>query len=81
VEPDLVVDIGETFAVKMESIRAHRSQFGEFDGAKTTPLNRPGFLGVVEARALGAGYRIGALYGESFKLLRPIAVEDPERLF
>jgi LmbE family N-acetylglucosaminyl deacetylase len=80
-EPDLVIDISETFATKMDSIRAHRSQFGDFDGARATPLNRPGFLGAVEARAVGAGYRIGALYGESFKLLRPIAVGDPAKLF
>jgi bacillithiol biosynthesis deacetylase BshB1 len=79
-EPDLVIDISQTFTTKMESIRAHRSQFGEFDGARSTPLNSPGFLGAVEARAVGAGHRIGALYGESFKLLRPIAVGDPEKL-
>jgi len=76
-EPDIVIDIGDTFATKMDSIRAHRTQFDAFDGAKETPLNRPGFLGAVEARALAAGYRIGVQYGEPFKLLNPLAVEDP----
>jgi len=76
-EPDIVIDICDTFATKMDSIRAHRTQFEAFDGAKDTPLNRAGFLGVVEARALAAGNRIGVRYGESFKLLNPIDVEDP----
>jgi bacillithiol biosynthesis deacetylase BshB1 len=76
-EPDVVVDVSDTFATKMDAIRAHRTQFSTFAGARETPLNRPGFLAAVEARAVGAGYRIGVRYGEAFKLLRPIAIEDP----
>lgn len=76
-EPDVVVNISEVFETKMASIQAHRSQFDAFEGAKETPLNRPGFLGVVEARALANGHRIGARYGEPFKLLHAIGVEDP----
>ena len=76
-EPDVVVDVSDTFDTKMNAIKAHRTQFATFDGAKETPLNRPGFLDVVEARAVGAGYRIGVRYGEPYKLLKPIAVGDP----
>ena len=76
-EPDVVVDVSDTFETKMKAIKAHRTQFTTFDGAKETPLNRPGFLGAVEARAIGAGYLIGVRYGEPFRLLRPIAIEDP----
>jgi bacillithiol biosynthesis deacetylase BshB1 len=79
-EPDLVVDISGTFETKMKAIRAHRTQFATFKGAKETPLNRPEFLGAVEARAVAAGYLIGARYGEAFKLLNPIALEDPAAL-
>jgi bacillithiol biosynthesis deacetylase BshB1 len=76
-DPDVVVDVTGTFATKMKAIRAHHTQFEIFEGAKETPLNRPGFLGAVEARAVASGYRIGVQYGEPFKLLRPIAIEDP----
>jgi bacillithiol biosynthesis deacetylase BshB1 len=75
-EPDLVVDVSDTFHTKMDAVRAHRTQFGAFEGAKETPLNRPGFLAAVEARALAAGYSVGVRYGEPFKLLRPMAVKD-----
>lgn len=76
-EPDIVVDISGTFDTKMASIKAHRTQFAVFEGARETPLNRPGFLGAVEARATAAGHRVGVRYGEPFKLLNPVAVQDP----
>lgn len=79
-EPDVVIDITSTFDTKMDSIRAHRTQFAAVDGAKETPLNRPEFLGAVEARAVAAGYLIGTRYGEPFRLLNPIAVNDPSVL-
>jgi len=79
-DPDLVVDVSDAFETKLDSIRAHRSQFDAHDGAAETPLNRPEFLAVVESRAVAAGYRIGARYGEPFKLLRPLAVDDLSKL-
>jgi len=75
-EPDVVVDISDTFAVKMDAIRAHTSQFGATEGARETPLNRPGFLASVEARAVSAGHRIGVRYGEPFQTRRPIGLGD-----
>jgi bacillithiol biosynthesis deacetylase BshB1 len=75
-EPDVVFDVSDTFAVKMDAIRAHRSQFEPLEGAKETPLNRPGFLESVEARAVSAGHRIGVRYGEPFQVLRPIGLRD-----
>lgn len=80
-DPDVIMDVSGTFKTKLDAIRAHNSQFGEFDGARETPLNRPGFLTAVEARATAAGYRIGVRYGEGFRLLNPVAVVDPEDLF
>ena len=76
-EPHIVVDVSDTFATKMSAIKAHQTQFSSFAGAKDTPLNRPGFLGAIEARAVGAGHRVGARYGEPFRLLRPLSIEDP----
>lgn len=75
-EPDLVVDVSDTFQTKMDAIRAHRSQFGAYEGAKETPLNRPGFLPAIEARMVTAGHRVGVMYGEPFKTLRPLVLRD-----
>jgi bacillithiol biosynthesis deacetylase BshB1 len=76
IETEVVVDVTDTFAVKMDAIRAHRSQFRSQRGARETPLNRPGFLEVVEARALVNGHRIGVRYGEPFATLKPIGLRD-----
>jgi bacillithiol biosynthesis deacetylase BshB1 len=74
VQADIVVDVSSTFRTKMAAIRAHRSQFDLFDGAENTPLNDPGFLTAVEARASAYGYRIGVRYGEPFALMNPQAI-------
>lgn len=76
VRADVVVDVSSTFETKMAAVRAHRSQFDRFDGAELTPLNDPGFLTAVEARASTYGYRIGVRYGEPFSLINPQAVVD-----
>jgi bacillithiol biosynthesis deacetylase BshB1 len=80
-DPDVIVDVSGTFETKLGAIRAHHSQFGDFDGATETPLNRPGFLAAVEARAVAAGYKIGVRFGEGFRLLNPVAAVDPVDLF
>jgi LmbE family N-acetylglucosaminyl deacetylase len=76
VRPDVIVDVGETFEKKLDAVRAHRSQFFATAGAEPTPLNRPGFLDAVEARAVATGARIGVRYGEPFALVYPLAVRD-----
>jgi len=74
--PDVVVDVSDTFQIKMDAVMAHKSQFAAFDGAESTPLNRPGFLDVVEARAVTFGHQIGVSYGEPFTLLKPLGIKD-----
>ncbi len=76
VRPDVVVDVSDTFQTKMDAILAHKSQFAAFDGAEATPLNRPGFLDVVKARAVTFGHQIGVSYGEPFALLKPLGIDD-----
>ena len=75
-QPDVIVDISDTFQTKMDAVTAHQSQFALFDGAEATPLNRPGFLGVVEARAVTFGHQIGVSYGEPFGLLKPFEIKN-----
>ena len=56
------MDITTTFDIKMESIKAHKSQVRKY-GEKI-------FLGAIEARAKHHGYEIGCEYAECFEILR-----------
>jgi bacillithiol biosynthesis deacetylase BshB1 len=78
--PDVIVDVSDTFQTKMDAVMAHRSQFSVFDGAEVTPLNRPGFLRVIEARAVTFGHQIGVSHGEPFALLKPFGIHDLAQL-
>jgi hypothetical protein len=60
----------------MKAVKAHRTQFSRTEGSEATPLNHPGFLGVIEARAVTFGSRIGVAYGEPFDLLKPLGLTD-----
>jgi len=76
--PDIVVDITESFGVKMKAVRAYKSQFYQpgQDGPETY-LSREEYLEEVEARARFFGSLIGAKYGEAFSIRGPVPVPDP----
>ncbi len=76
VRPDVVVDITAVHETKLRAIQAHASQVGAGSGALATPLTDPRFFDAVRARAVVAGRRVGATYGEAFSLLAPIALRD-----
>ncbi len=69
-EPDIIVDISETFEASRKGVLAFGSQFYKQGASEepTTMINRPEFLTGLEARARYFGEQIGALYGEGFKL-------------
>jgi bacillithiol biosynthesis deacetylase BshB1 len=69
--PGLLVDITPVFAVKLEAVRCHRSQF-EPDG--WTVLDR------VEARARYFGALGGVRYAEGFVQTEPVLMDDLTRL-
>lgn len=77
IKPDLVVDITDTFDVKMQSILAFKSQFynGD-DNLPKTPISSKDFLDFVEARSREFGRTIGVTFGEGFTVERPIGVSD-----
>ncbi len=77
IEPDFIVDASQCWEKKMESIRAYKSQF--FDAASREPetyISKPGFLKMVEARAIEFGHAIGVEYGEGFTVRRYPGVRD-----
>ncbi len=80
-KPDVIVDVSDSFHTKMEAVEAHRSQFVFTADASETPLNRPGFLDVIEARAVTWGYQTGVKYGEPFALLKPLGIKNLDMLF
>ena len=76
-EPDFVVDVTEVWDKKMASYKAFQSQF--FDPNSKEPetyISNPGFLKMIESRAIHYGHSIGVKYGEGFTIERPIGVKD-----
>jgi len=69
--PDFVVDISGYWEKKLEAIRAFKTQF--FDPQSTEPetyISKPGFLKMIEARAIEFGHAIGSSHGEGFTVRR-----------
>jgi N-acetylglucosamine malate deacetylase 1 len=76
-EPTFIVDITETFNTKMESVRAHASQFhNPLSKESETKLTRPDFLEVIETRCRYFGSKIGVKYGEPFMTQFSVGVQN-----
>jgi bacillithiol biosynthesis deacetylase BshB1 len=81
-EPTFIVDVSETWAQRMEAIRAYRSQVStpDYEAGPDEPetfISNPAFFAWIEARARACGYRIGAEYGEPFIYLHgPVGISD-----
>jgi len=71
IEPDFIVDISGYWDIKLEAIKAFKSQF--FDPSSKEPntyISSPAFLKMIESRALEFGHAIGAAHGEGFTVRR-----------
>lgn len=67
IEPTFIVDVTDTHEIKMEAIKAYKSQFHNPDSDEPlTYIAQGGFLDAIEARSLLLGKRIGVKYGEGF---------------
>ena len=76
-QPSFVIDISDTWEIKMEAIKAFASQF--FDPNSKDPstyISSPRFMRYIESRAQEFGHRIGVEYGEGFISETPIKVND-----
>jgi bacillithiol biosynthesis deacetylase BshB1 len=81
IEPDFIVDITGFWDVKVRAIKAFKSQF--FDPASQEPetyISKPGFLKMVESRAIEFGHAIGTEYGEGFTVRRFMGVDTLQDL-
>lgn len=77
ITPDFIVDISAEWDIKMRAIKAFVSQF--FDPRNTEPetyISKPGFLKMLEGRAVEYGHAIGVTYGEGFTTRRFIGVDN-----
>jgi len=80
--PSFIVDISDTFELKMESIRCFASQFGlDKTVGPDTLLSSPLSIQSIEARSQYYGAMIGVKYGEPFLTKNIISVGDPLKLF
>lgn len=82
-EPSFIVDVSSVWEAKLESLRAHRSQFHQPEGNETQPATKiatPEFWEAVEGRARHFGLLINAAFGEPFWSRLPLAVGDPMSL-
>jgi len=79
--PSFIVDVSEFLEQKMQSIKAHKSQFYNPDSNEPeTRLTGEGFLSELENRSRYFGSLIGAAAGEPFYVREALNVDDPVAL-
>jgi len=77
IKPDFVVDITDFWNIKIESIKAFRSQF--YDPNNKEPqsfISSAEFLDFIEARSREFGHSIMVKYGEGFTVERTLGITD-----
>jgi N-acetylglucosamine malate deacetylase 1 len=71
IEPDFIIDVSDYWDIKIEALKAFKSQFYDPQSAEIqTYISSPGFVKMIEARASDWGYAIGVKYGEGFTTRR-----------
>ncbi len=72
-----VIDVTDSWKMKMKAIRAYKSQF--FDAKSKEPrtfIAEERFLEMIEARAKHFGALVGARYGEAYVTKQPPRIDD-----
>lgn len=71
IQPDFIVDVSKFWDIKMRAIRAFKTQFHNPESSEPeTYISKPGFLKMVESRAIEFGHAIGTEYGEGYTVRR-----------
>ncbi len=77
IKPDFVIDVTPFWEKKMEAIRAYKTQFYDPSSKEAeTYISKPGFLDMLQSRAVEYGHAIGAKYGEGFTVRKYIGVKS-----
>ncbi len=77
-EADLIIDVSDTWELRMKAMAAYRSQFHTKGVAgPETLLSSPQFIDWVNGRGAHFGALIGVAYGEPMLLRNPVPVGDP----
>lgn len=79
IQPDFIVDVSNAWEVKLNAIKAFKSQFYNPETNLNEPntyISSPEFMEFVIARAKEFGHSIGTAYGEGFTIERNIGVKD-----
>lgn len=77
IDPDFIVDITDTYDLKVEAIKCFKSQFFNPDSKEPeTPISTDHFLKSIESRAISLGRYIDTEYGEGFTSERFIGIND-----
>lgn len=82
IKPDFIVDISGFMEVKMNAVKAFKTQF--FDPESKEPetyISNPRFLKMLEARAIEYGHAIGREFGEGFTVRQAPGVESLYDIF
>jgi bacillithiol biosynthesis deacetylase BshB1 len=75
--PDLVVDISKTMDLRMDAIKAFRSQFYDPHSKEpSTPISGKDFIDFQYGRCMEMGRLINVRYGEGFTVERPVGSKD-----
>lgn len=82
-EPDLLIDITDSFEQRMKAIEAYSTQFHTQEDGSTGPqtyISTPDFLESIRARARMFGKRIGVKYAEGFISEKSIGIRSLDAL-
>jgi len=82
-KPSFVVDVSDTFELKIKAMQAYRSQFFQQEdnnNDEATLISSKEFMRLVRASGQYWGGKIGVHYGEPFFVRELVGVEDPMQL-
>ena len=80
-EPDVIIDISDTFEQKMASVKAYTTQFHNAGSTEPeTYISNSGFLDAISGRARLLGKRIGVQFAEGFVSKKNIGIANLDAL-
>ena len=75
--PDFIVDVSDEWQVKMDAVKAFKTQFFDPDSNEPeTYISNPRFMEMINSRGIHYGHEIGVHYGEGFTVERKLGVDD-----